>query len=240
MLCSVGCFASAFRTSFMKSRTKEPQYEYCLEVAAKNSIASLGLMTNQVWQDDPRRLGFVLARYKFVSKMFSGMDRVLEIGCADAFGTRIVLQEVNEIIAADFDPVFIEDARSRMHPSWKFDCKVHDMLKAPLVENFDGIFALDVIEHIKPAHENKFIKNMARSLQTHGVCIIGSPSIQSQAYASPASKAGHVNCKDAPSLKALMSKFFHNVFIFSMNDEVVHTGFYPMAHYLIAVCCCKK
>jgi len=21
-----------------------------------------------------------------------------------------------------------------------------------------------------------------------------------------------------------------------MNDEVVHTGFYPMAHYLLAVC----
>jgi hypothetical protein len=24
--------------------------------------------------------------------------------------------------------------------------------------------------------------------------------------------------------------------VFSMNDEVVHTGFYPMAHYLLAVC----
>lgn len=24
-------------------------------------------------------------------------------------------------------------------------------------------------------------------------------------------------------------------FLFSMNDEVVHTGYYPMAHYLIAV-----
>ena len=25
-----------------------------------------------------------------------------------------------------------------------------------------------------------------------------------------------------------------------MNDEVVHTGFAPMAHYLFAVCCQKK
>jgi hypothetical protein len=25
-----------------------------------------------------------------------------------------------------------------------------------------------------------------------------------------------------------------------MNDETVHTGFYPMAHYLIALCCGKK
>ena len=27
---------------------------------------------------------------------------------------------------------------------------------------------------------------------------------------------------------------------FSMNDEVVHTGFYPMAHYFFALCCGKK
>ena len=27
------------------------------------------------------------------------------------------------------------------------------------------------------------------------------------------------------------------LFSFSMNDEVVHTGFLPMAHYLIALCC---
>jgi len=49
-----------------------------------------------------------------------------------------------------------------------------------------------------------------------------------------------VNCKDAPGLRQLMSQVFHNVFIFSMNDEVVHTGFYPMAHYLWALCCHRK
>jgi len=25
--------------------------------------------------------------------------------------------------------------------------------------------------------------------------------------------------------------------VFSMNDEVVHTGFHPMAHYLMALAC---
>lgn len=81
---------------------------------------------------------------------------------------------------------------------------------------------------------------MTAPLVPEGVCIIGSPSIQSQAYASPPSKAGHVNCKSGPELKATMQRFFHNVFIFSMNDEVVHTGFYPMAHYLWALCCHRK
>ena len=68
----------------------------------------------------------------------------------------------------------------------------------------------------------------------------GSPSLESQAYASAGSKAGHVNCKSGSELKELFLKFFHNVFLFSMNDEVVHTGFYKMAHYLFAIGCCKR
>lgn len=223
----------------MKQHTKEPQYERCLTLAADH-VTTLGLMTNQVWQDDPRRLGFILARYKFVSKMFSGMNRVLEVGCADAFGTRVVLQEVGALTACDFDPVFVEDARRRMNPRWKFECVTHDMLAGPVGGKFDGAYSIDVIEHIAAADEDRFVGNIVASLQATGVCLMGTPSLQSQAYASPPSKEGHVNCKDAPGLKALLSKFFHNVFIFSMNDEVVHTGFYPMAHYLFALGCHPK
>ena len=32
-----------------------------------------------------------------------------------------------------------------------------------------------------------------------------------------------------------MRRYFENVFIFSMNDEVCIQGFSPMAHYLFAV-----
>jgi len=66
---------------------------------------------------------------------------------------------------------------------------------------------------------------------------LGIPSIESQTYASPASKEGHINCKTGKDLKLFLEKYFHNVFSFSMNDEVVHTGFEKMAHYLFVICC---
>jgi 2-polyprenyl-3-methyl-5-hydroxy-6-metoxy-1,4-benzoquinol methylase len=194
-------------------------------------------MSNQVWHDDPRRLAFVLARYKFVSKMLSGMARVLEVGCADAFATRIVAQEVGSVTAVDFDPVFIEDVKARTDPKWPIDARVHDMVQGPVEGVFDGAYAVDVLEHIPPDMEDRFLANIVASLTDSGVVLVGIPSIQSQAYASPPSKAGHVNCKDGPGLRATMTRHFRNVFIFSMNDEVVHTGFYPMAHYLFALCC---
>ena len=113
-------------------------------------------------------------------------------------------------------------------------------MSGPLAEGFDGAYAVDVLEHILPQDEDRFIGNIAASLHSNGVCLFGSPSLQSQVYASPPSKAGHVNCKDAPGLRATMLRHFHNVFIFSMNDEVVHTGFHPLAHYLWALGCNRK
>jgi 2-polyprenyl-3-methyl-5-hydroxy-6-metoxy-1,4-benzoquinol methylase len=223
----------------MEQHTKEPQYDRCLELARQRRT-SLGLMSNQVWHDDPKRLGFVLARYKFVAKMLSGMNSVLEVGCADAFGTRVVCQEVKQVTATDFDALFVEDAHRQMDPDWPFECVTHDMLSGPLERGFDGAYALDVIEHIPASDEDRFVSNMVKSLYAHGVCILGSPSLESQTYASPGSKAGHVNCKTGTEFKALLGRFFHNVFLFSMNDEIVHTGFHKMAHYLFAIGCGKR
>src|SRR5438876_1060178 len=81
-LCMLG------RNASMSEQTKEFQYQFLLELE-KQGLEQLGLMSSYAWSDDPRHLLFILARYKFVAKMFSGMKKVLEVGCADAFGTRI-------------------------------------------------------------------------------------------------------------------------------------------------------
>ncbi len=224
----------------MNSKTKEPQYQGMVEQAQDRGLESLGLMTSFAWGDDPKRLTFTLSRYKFVAKMLAGRSHVLEVGCADAFGTRIVRQDVGKVTAVDFDPLFIADAKRRMNPHWPFDLLVHDMLTGPVPGQYDGMFALDVLEHIAPDQERVFLSNMLASLAPHGAVILGMPSLESQEHASPNSKAGHVNCKSMPAFKTLMQDHFHNVFMFSMNDEVVHTGYHKMAHYLLAVCCERK
>jgi len=221
-------------------QTKEEQYSLVFDVAEKHGISQLGLMINESWNQDPKRTFFTLARYKFVAKMLDGFQRVLEVGCADAFGTRLVQQAVAHVTAIDFDPIFIDDARSRLNPHWPVDLAVHDMLSGPPPGEYDAIFSLDVLEHIQPSQERVFICNMISALKSSGTLIVGMPSLESQAYASPQSKAGHVNCKTSSALKTLFQAYFENVFLFSMNDEVVHTGYAPMAHYLIVLCCSKK
>lgn len=186
------------------------------------------------WEEDPRHLLFTLARYKFVAKMLAGRSRVLEVGCADGWATRVVAQTVGAVVAVDIDASMIEDARTRPDPRIRYllaDVFGDRMPDGP----FGGAYALDVIEHLPVADEQLFIDRLHASLGPHGVAIVGSPSLESQAHASPRSRAGHVNCKTQEDLRALLASRFPTVFMFSMNDEVVHTGFGQMAHYNMAV-----
>jgi len=219
----------------MSGQTMEPQYQGQVTRKQEKGLTPLGIKTSHTWHIDPKRLLFSLSRYKFAAKMLSGKERVVEVGCGDAFCSRIVLQEVESLVATDMDPVFIDDARGREDPNWPLDLRVHNILDGPLEERFNGAYSLDVIEHVPAEHTDRFIGNICASLDVDGVFVVGTPSLNSQAYASENSRQGHINCMNAPELRAVMEKRFRSVLVYSMNDEVVHTGYFAMAHYLFAV-----
>ena len=221
-------------------KTKDPVNQPLISLENDRGLENIGLMKSLEWHEDPRRLVFTLSRYKFVAKMLSGKNRVAEIGCGDGFGARIVKQEVGQLTITDYDSYFIkrfEDIASEEYP---ISAVEHNILEGPLGQKFDAIYSLDVLEHISTNHEDVFVKNIINSLGSNGIVILGIPSIESQTYASPASKEGHINCKTGKDLKLFLEKYFYNVFLFSMNDEVVHTGFQKMAHYLLVLCCGVK
>jgi len=206
---------------------REHQYGTCF---AAPSI-TLGPMASQTWRDDPKLLGVKLARYKFVAKMLEGKINVAELGCADGFGSQVVRQAVGRVSLYDFDPVWRDAAIATGSPF-----RVHDITLHRLPSRHDAIYMLDTLEHIDPKDETRALYNICASLTPDGVFIAGIPSLESQAYASEISKVGHVNCKTGTKFKRDLERYFRNVFLFGMNDEVVHTGFAPMCHYLLALC----
>lgn len=180
----------------------------------------LGEMHAASFASDPKHLGFVLARYKFVAKMLFGFNHVLEVGCGDGTGAHIVRRYVDRWAGIDRETG-------------------HDIVREPYgdrLDQWDAVYALDVLEHIKLEDEYRAIQNMRHYLSNNGVCIIGMPSLESQKYASELSVIHHVNCKTEDELRDTMEQHFHNVFMFGMNDETLHVGFGPMCHYRLALC----
>lgn len=186
---------------------------------------------------DPKRVGFLFARYKFVAKMLEGHERVLEIGCQEGLGSLLVAKFVKKLVAIDFYKPHIESCVKRLRGFVNnIEFRGHDIIEGPIVEHFSGAYSLDVLEHIDPRQEDLYMTNVSSSLEEKGIFIIGTPSLESQKYASSASREGHINCKSGEELRRFCQNYFHNVFMFGMNDEVIHTGFLPMAHYLFALC----
>jgi protein-L-isoaspartate O-methyltransferase len=221
--------------------TKDPQYSYMFEAKAASGTEALGVVATTSWTRDPKRLVFSLSRYKFVAKMFSGFSEVLEVGCGDAWASRLVRQSVGALTVSDYDPAFVEEARSRDCEKWKMKYKVLDFNQTYSGPKYDGIYMLDVLEHIPKKRERKFLENLVTALNPGGVLIAGMPSLQSQSLIPLTDRdPGHVNCKTADQLRRCLSLTFTNVFLFSMNDEVIHTGNPQMAYYLLAVCCGPK
>ncbi len=195
----------------------------------------LGPWTTQSLYRDPIHLSFVLARYKFVARMLTGKKNVLEVGCGDAYGTPVVAQFVDSVLGVDIDEKIIASDQARMKDFRNIRFEVMDFRLSTPQEIFAAVYSIDVIEHID-AHLNKiFMGNICKSLKKDGVCIIGTPNITSEKYHSEGSRFYHINLHSFSSLKKLMNNYFENVFMFSMNDETVHTGFAPMAHYLFGM-----
>jgi 2-polyprenyl-3-methyl-5-hydroxy-6-metoxy-1,4-benzoquinol methylase len=200
----------------------------------------LGKATSNMYVSDPKMLSFVGARYKFVSKMLSGFDTVLEVGCGDGFGAPIVASAVKQLYCTDIDHNTLEDNASRLKIVNNLSFEYFDFRNGTFKAPVNGVFAVDVIEHIFPAEERQFLSNISNSLVHNGVGVFGTPNITSEQYASKYSRMGHVNLQGHQEMYVVFSEFFWNVFILSMNDEVVHTGYYPMAHYLFALCVTPK
>lgn len=203
-----------------------------------NDLLKLGPYNTRGLIEDPKRFGFMISRHKFVSKMLEGCKSVLEIGCQEGLGTLVVSKTVASITAIDFYKPHIEAAIAGMAPVIpNAEFFGHDMIDGPVSGGpFDGAFTLDVFEHIDPAQCDLFMTNIVRSLTERATLIVGIPSLESQQYASPAAAAGHINCRTGADLRDFCHRYFHNVFMFGMNDEVLHTGFMPMCHYLFAMC----
>ena len=200
----------------------------------------MGPSTAASYVGDPRHFAFVTSRYKFVAKMLEGAEEVLEVGCGDAFGAPIVAQATGRLLCTDIDAALVEDNKKRCAMFENISFAHMDFRAGGMPDRFNGIYFVDVLEHIYPNEEAIFLDNIVASLKAHGTMVVGVPNITAEQYGSEMSRKGHVNLKDHKKFRETLGQYFHNVFLFSMNDEVVHTGYYPMAHYLFALCCDRR
>ncbi len=210
--------------------------EYFNTISEEEAYVKMPTYLGKAWNIEPKHVIFQLARYKFVAKMLSG--RLLEVGCGDGYGMPIVLENADFIQGIDIADSALKNGRTFFQNNTNIDLRhvnIIESVDSDFIGSFDGAYSLDVIEHIPQDLEDCFVANIVKTLKSTGSLIIGTPNITAQEYASEASVKEHINLFSHKRLKELLGKYFNNVFMFSMNDEVLHVGFQEMSHYVLAL-----
>lgn len=221
-----------------KTETKS-NWECVSTLIQNQKPIELGRYASYWFCKTPRRMLYSMSYYKFAAKMIGKQKRVLDIGCNEGLGTYLIAKECGFARGIDFDEEAISTAQSNFEEK-NLEFAREDFLSSPCKTQWDAAVSFDVIEHIFPHNAASFWKKVASSLSPEGLFILGTPSLVSQQFASEISKKGHVNVYTADRLEEELRQYFTHVFMFSAHDEIVHTGYLPLAHYLIAIGCQKK
>ena len=219
------------------NRTKDV-WQKVSDMNIKDNVV-LGPINAESLLSDQKHLLFTLSRYKFSAQLLKKCNHIIEIGCGEGIGALSFLQETKaKVTAIDFDEQQIAYAQKNLQPRFKrvkYLCR--DMIENPYKgPKADGLVCLDVIEHIHKKEEKTFFDNVCGLVKKDGVVVFGTPNDCASQYASERSMVGHINLFDPTRLEVTLGKYFKQVFLFSMNDEMVHTGFNKLAHYLMALC----
>jgi 2-polyprenyl-3-methyl-5-hydroxy-6-metoxy-1,4-benzoquinol methylase len=199
-------------------------------------LLTLGPSASEQWRDAPDHLAMVLARYRAASALIGTSQTVLEVGCGEGIGARI-LARGRHYLGIDSD----ETAIAHAHGVFDFpgDGAFTRQIRVSAVEAlvgiapFDAVVALDVIEHVALDDEWDFIEAVVGALVPSGVCVIGTPSAAFDHLASARSREAHVNTYTHARLLALMARHFRVVQSFGMADTALHLGHPDARHYLL-------
>ncbi len=179
-----------------------------------------------------------LARFKFVSKMLSQKDTVLDLGCGNGLSSYYYSKFCKSVHGVDIQDAVSDSWKTLKTPNITFSQA--DILTPQAYKyNASTITCVDVIEHFDKEQGDQILQYCCDCLKNQGrgtQLIIGTPSRHSQQYRAAHNQEHHLYEYDPDELQAICDKYFSRTFKFSMNDEVVHTGFSKLAWFFYVIC----
>ncbi len=187
--------------------------------------------------ESPLDFFIMLARYKFAIRFLKKSHAVLDAGCGYGYGSIFLSKYAKNVTGVDYDKNQMAENNQRYAFIKNLNFKPINLLNLThFKDRYDALVSMDVIEHFKKKDTEIVAKNYAKLLKKNGFAIIGTPNKYSQPFASARRLAIHLHEFEPEEFKDLLSKHFRQVFLFSMNDEIVSQSFPKMAWYLMALC----
>jgi ubiquinone/menaquinone biosynthesis C-methylase UbiE len=112
--------------------------------------------------------------YEFALTKLSSEDNLLEVGCGEGYGTKMISSNVKKIVGLDVDSDLIVYATEK-YSSENCIYQYYDGKKIPFDNNtFDAAISFQVIEHIED--DRNYVSEVNRVLKPSGIFILTTPN----------------------------------------------------------------
>jgi len=183
--------------------------EEALEIYFRNDAELYGIMKNEIIRK------ILLSRINSWESL-----KVLEIGAGGGIWTKFFIRQGAEVICIDICEQILK-GNAKLHSQAKFI--VADATTVKLKEEFQIIFAKDVIEHIKD--DEKFLQNMNYHLRDNGLIMINTQNCLSLNYLVQGSYHLLKGNKNWFGWDPTHVRFYN---ILSLTRKLNRTGFKPV------------
>ncbi len=144
-------------------------------------------------------------RYGFAATRCRG-KRVLDAGCGSGYGTRILGRQAKECLGVDSDPQAVRLAESLFEDT-DVRFAVGDVTGLDELEEeaFDGVVALEVLEHLPPESISAFMQAVQRVLSPEGIFVV---SVANRAHQDGEENPFHLSEMLFDEFQALLQTWF--------------------------------
>src|SRR5262249_2227296 len=136
-----------------------------------------GFIFGRELEGDPLMTTIKLARFKFIAKMLSPKDRVLDLGCGTGYCSYFYSRVAREVIGVDLFSDLPQAQLKYQGNNLRFF--KGDVLALPAEiasATFDAVVSTDVIEHFSREDGERIIASGRNLLSDRGMMIVGTPS----------------------------------------------------------------
>lgn len=220
----------------MSQKTEKDYWDHTKELLGHYKV-TFGREWQEKFYNDPKRLSFHFSRAKFASKIACQGKTVLELGCEEGMGSTLLGELASSYLGIDSNLEAILSARNN-HPFEKYRYECEDFL-GKKYGSFEVVVSFDFNKHLKMGM-NPLFATVLQNLAEDGVFFSGCRSLLTLSELASLELKSQDLSQLQDKLLQKHKEYFHQVFPFGMQDEIVHTAAHPTPGYLIFLCCHKR
>jgi ubiquinone/menaquinone biosynthesis C-methylase UbiE len=150
-------------------------------------------------------------RYYFASR-FAQKKRVLDMACGEGYGSAFLSRYSDAVLGIDSDSATIDHARNKYSSIANLRFEAGRCEDSPREDHsFDMVVAFELLEHLDPNDQVRFLENVRRVLKQDGLFIFSSPDRNEYAEVHKSPNEFHKHEMTLPELRVFLSNYFKYV-----------------------------